>query len=96
MTTHLHPVDLLPITDTPICDTRLARFELNDNFGHVHALPEPIASILERRARKAEAQLAVAVAAIRYSLEEYISSNSEEYDVLNKALAEINAIGGGE
>ena len=62
MTTHLHPVDKRPITDTPICDTRLARFELNDNFGHVHALPEPHASQLELRARKVEAQLEVAEA----------------------------------
>ena len=62
MTPHLHPVDKRPITDTPICDTRLARFELNDNFGHVHALPEPHASQLELRARKVEAQLEVAEA----------------------------------
>lgn len=82
----LHPVDKLPITDTPVCTA----------WGYIVGdigwyLPLSDAKNLELQARKAEAQLAVAVEFINSCRETYA-----EYEDIDNALAEIKTIGESE
>ena len=90
MTTHLHP-DGLPITDTPICD---AWSHIIAGIGWYLARGE--AKLLEHRARKAEAQLAVAMKFMDWIVDPELRGWTDEIEFAKGLLAEIKAIGGGE
>jgi hypothetical protein len=88
MTTHLHPIDKLPIIDTPLTNALIRTGTVC--VGGALSLCEDI----EIRARTAEAQLAVAVKALHASWPGGFGHEVNEFNY--EALAEIAAIGGEE
>ena len=88
MTTHLH-ADLLPVEATPFWNDYSW---IHENHGY-EMFSKSHAVILERRARKAEAQLAVAVEYLKLIEKQ---STKEGGSAAWAALEKIKAIGGGE
>lgn len=91
MTTHLHPVDAKDVEESPLYFAWYYELVIPE-VGFVRL--KNLAQRQEIRARKAEAQLAVAVEALK--LINRPGSLEHPFDTSGKALAEIKAIGGGE
>ena len=91
MTTHLHP-DLLPVEATPFWNDYSW---IHENHGY-EMFSKSHAVILERRARKAEAQLAIAMKFINWIVDPELRGWSDEIEFAEEIIAEIKAIEGGE